>query len=515
MINAADLPNDIDALKALLLARDEKILGLEAQLNTRATEIEHLKLMIAKLRRMQFGRKSEKLDHQIEQLELQLEDLQADEAEGEREMPEADRAPRKKSVRRPLPDHLPRDEKIYAPDAEACPACGGGLGSLGEDVAEQLEYVPASFRVIRHVRPKLACSCCDVIVQAPAPSRPIERGIAGPGLLAHVLVAKFADHLPLYRQAVIYARDGVDLDRALLASWVGAASALLRPLVDAIRRHVLAGAKLHADDTPIPVLAPGNGKTKTARLWTYVRDDRPSGDTTPPAVWFAYTPDRKGIHPQTHLADYEGVLQADAYAGFNALYEDGTIQEAACWAHARRKFYDLHEGRPSALTTEALHRIGELYAIEAKIRGKPPHERQQVRQAEAKPLIDDLERWLRGMLEKLSRKSDTSAAILYALNLWPALARYCDDGQIEIDNSAAERALRGVAIGRRNYLFAGADTGGERAAAIYSLIGTAKLNGVDPEAWLRHVLADIADHPVNRVDEFLPWHCEARLAMPA
>ena len=482
MINAADLPNDIEALKALLLARDEKILGLEAQLNTRATEIEHLKLMIAKLRRMQFGRKSEKLDHQIEQLELQLEDLQADEAEAEREMPEADRAPRKKSVRRPLPDHLPRDEKIYAPDAEACPACGGGLRPLGEDVAEQLEYVPASFRVIRHVRPKLACSCCDAIVQAPAPSRPIERGIAGPGLLAHVLVAKFADHLPLYRQAVIYARDGVDLDRALLASWVGAASALLRPLVDAIRRHVLAGAKLHADDTPIPVLAPGNGKTKTARLWTYVRDDRPSGDTTPPAVWFAYTPDRKGIHPQTHLADYEGVLQADAYAGFNALYEDGTIQEAACWAHARRKFYDLHEARPSALTTEALHRIGELYAIEAKIRGKPPHERQQARQAEAKPLIDDLERWLRGMLEKLSRKSDTSAAIMYALNLWPALARYCDDGMIEIDNSAAERALRGVAIGRRNYLFAGADTGGERAAAIYSLIGTAKLNGCRPRS---------------------------------
>jgi transposase len=511
MINA-DLPNDIDALKALLLARDEKILGLEAQLNTRATEIEHLKLMIAKLRRMQFGRKSEKLDHQIEQLELQLEELQADEADAEREMPEADRAPRKKSVRRPLPDHLSRDEKVYAPDAEACPACGGGLRPLGEDVAEQLEYVPASFRVIRHVRPKLACSCCDAIVQAPAPSRPIERGIAGPGLLAHVLVAKFADHLPLYRQAVIYARDGVDLDRALLASWVGAASALLRPLVDAIRCHVLAGAKLHADDTPIPVLAPGNGKTKTARLWTYVRDDRPSGDATPPAVWFAYTPDRKGIHPATHLADYEGVLQADAYAGFNALYEDGTIQEAACWAHARRKFYDLHEARPSALTTEALQRIGELYAIEAKIRGKPPHERQQARQAEAKPLIDDLGRWLRGMLEKLSRKSDTSAAILYALNLWPALARYCDDGQIEIDNSAAERALRGVAIGRRNYLFAGADTGGERAAAIYSLIGTAKLNGVDPEAWLRHVLAHIADHPVNRVDEFLPWRCAGQVA---
>jgi transposase len=511
MLNLADLPNDIDALKALLLAQQQVVAGLTEQLNTRAVEIEHLKLQIAKLRRMQFGRKSEKLDHQIEQLELQLEDLQADEGEAAREMPAADQAPRKKSVRRPLPDHLPRDEKIYPPPGEACPACGGGLHPLGEDVAEQLEWIPGSFRVIRHTRPKLACKCCDTIVQAPAPSRPIARGIAGPGLLAHVLVAKFADHLPLYRQSVIYAREGVELERALLANWVGAASALLRPLVDAIRRHVLAGSKLHADDTPIPVLAPGNGKTKTARLWTYVRDDSACGDTTPAAVWFAYTPDRKGIHPQTHLANFKGVLQADAYAGFNALYVDGTIQEAACWAHARRKFHDLHAARPSAITTEALRRIAELYVIEAEIRGKPPHERQQVRQQRSRPLLDDFGNWLRATLEKLSRKSDTAAAIQYALNLWPALLRYCDNGIIEIDNSAAERALRGVAIGRRNYLFAGADSGGERAAAIYSLIGTAKLNGVDPEAWLRHVLANIADHPVNRVDDFLPWNCAAQL----
>jgi transposase len=294
MLTAADLPDDIAALKAMLLAserrvqeRDDQVAGLEAQLKTRAAEIEHLKLWIAKLRRMQFGRKSEKMDHQIEQLELQLEDLQADEGEVAKALPETDRAPRNKPVRKPLPEHLPRDEKVHLPAAYACPSCGGGLRFLGEDVAEQLEYVPASFRVIRHMRPKLACGCCDTIVQAPAPSRPIERGIAGPGALAHVLVAKFADHLPLYRQSVIYAREGVDLDRALLASWVGAASALLRPLVDAIRRHVLAATKLHADDTPIQVLAPGNGKTKTARLWTYVRDDRPSGDTAPAAVWFA------------------------------------------------------------------------------------------------------------------------------------------------------------------------------------------------------------------------------------
>ena len=519
MLNHADLPDDIDALKALLLAserrvqeRDERVAGLEAQLNTRAAEIEHLKLQIARLRRMQFGRKSEKLDHQIEQLELQLEDLQADDAEAEREMPVADLAPRQRAPRKPLPDHLPRDEQVHLPPGDACQACGGVLRTLGEDVAEQLEFMPASFRVIRHVRPKLACTCCDAIVQAPAPSRPIARGIAGPGLLAHVLVAKFADHIPLYRQSVIYAREGVELERALLANWVGAASALLRPLVDVIRRHVLAGRKLHADDTPIPVLAPGNGKTKTARLWTYVRDDSASGDTTPAAVWFAYTPDRKGIHPQTHLAHFSGVLQADAYAGFNALYLDGTIQEAACWAHARRKFYDLHVTRPSAITTEALRRIAELYGIEAEIRGKPPHERQLARQLRARPLLDDFGGWLRATLEKLSRKSDTAAAIQYALNLWPALLRYCDDGIIEIDNSAAERALRGVAIGRRNYLFAGADSGGERAAAIYSLIGTAKLNSVDPEAWLRHVLAHIAEHPVNRVADFLPWNCAAQLA---
>jgi hypothetical protein len=320
-----------------------------------------------------------------------------------------------------------------------------------------------------------------------------------------------ATRLPLYRQSAIYAREGVDLDRALLADWVGASSALFEPLVEAIRRHVMAGAKLHADDTPVPVLAPGNGKTKTGRLWTYVRDDRPAASTVPPAAWFAYTPDRKGEHPQAHLKKFAGTLQADAYAGFNAIYETGGIREAACWAHARRKFYDLHVARPSTITAEALRRIAELYAVETPIRGKPPDERRRIRGQQAKPLLADFESWLKATIGRLSKKSDTSAAILYALNRWAALTRYCDDGAIEIDNSAAERALRGVALGRRNYLFAGADSGGERAAAIYTLVETAKLNGIDPEAYLRYVLGRIGDHPINRVEELLPWHVAADL----
>ena len=518
MSSPAPLPDDIAALKAMIAQRDAAlaqqdlvVTELREQLSTRAAEIDHLKLWIAKLQRLQFGRKSEKLDIQIAQLELRLEDLQADEGQSASTAQRQGRPSRPPPQRKPLPPHLPRDEQVHAPAAQACPSCGGKLKPLGEDVSEQLEYVPASFRVIRHVRPKLACCCCDCIVQAAAPSRPVERGLPGPGLLAHVLVAKFCDHLPLYRQSAIYAREGVALSRALLADWIGACSDLLTPLVEAIGRHVMAADKLHADDTPLPVLAPGLGKTKTGRLWTYVRDDRPSGSKQPPAVWFAYTPDRKGIHPQEHLKRFTGILQADAYAGFGALYDGGGVTEAACWAHARRKFYDLHVARPSAVTQEALERIGALYAIEARIRGKPPHERRQVRQAESRPLLDAFETWLRTTMATLSRKSDTAAAILYALNRWQAFTRYCDDGRIEIDNSAAERALRGVALGRRNYLFAGADSGGERAAAMYALIGTAKLNGIEPQAYLRHVLERIAEHPINRIDELLPWNVAGEL----
>ena len=345
-----------------------------------------------------------------------------------------------KPARRPLPESLPRTTETHAPRHTACPDCGGKLRALGEDVAEVLEYVPGHFEVIRLVRPKLSCTACERIVQEPAPSRPIDRGLAGPGLLAHVIVSKYADHLPLYRQSEIYAREGIDLDRSTLAGWVGGVTRTLEPLVEALRRYVMSTGKLHGDDTPVPVLAPGNGKTKTGRLWTYVRDDRPAGDQAAPAVWFAYSPDRKGDHPEQHLSGFRGTLQADGYAGFNRIYEKGLVAEAACWAHVRRKFFDIHQAHASPLAAEAIARIGQLYAIETEIRGRAPDERRKIRQSRSRPLLDSLHEWFESNLAKLSAKSETASAIRYALARWSVLMRFCDDGRLEIDNNAAYTA---------------------------------------------------------------------------
>ncbi|MCC6430334.1 MAG: IS66 family transposase [Gemmatimonadaceae bacterium] len=508
MPQRVDLTDDIERLKRLIDAAHEETAAVRAALIAEQLLNEKLRFQIAVLKRARYGRSSEQLDGQIAQLELTLEDLEASVAA----LPVSLRlaaTPVARPARRPLPAQLPREEIVHASPC-ACPACGGALRAAGEDVAEMLEWVPGRYKVLRHVRPKFACARCETLVQAPAPARPIARGLAGPGLLAHVLVGKYADHLPLYRQSQIFARDGIDLDRSTLADWVGGVSTLCAPLIDALARYVLGAEKLHADDTPVPVLCPGRGTTRQGRLWTYVRDDRPAASVEPPAVWFQYSPDRKGEHPQEHLASFAGVLQADAYAGFDRLY-GARIQEAACWAHVRRKFYDLQVAHASPIAAVALERIGRLYAVEAEVRGRPPDERRRVRQARAGPELASLHAWLHTALTTVSKKSDLAVAIRYALSRWTALTRYRDDGRVEIDNNAAERSLRAVALGRKNWLFAGSNDGGERAAAIYSLLGTAQLNGLNIEAYLRHVLERLPEHPINRVEELLPWNVAAQL----
>jgi transposase len=522
----ASLPSDPDELRAfaamLQAALEEQELTLAAsaaEIHAKALHIEKLKMQLAVLRRARFGRSSEKLDRSIEQLELQISEIEEGQAETEARteatvdpaLPAAGRR-RMPGTRKPLPDHLPREDVVHAP-ACACPGCGGTVFSrIGQDEREVLEYVPSFFKRVVHIRPKLSCRACETIVQAPMPSLPIERGRPGPALLAHVLVSKYCDHLPLHRQSDIYTRAGVEIDRSVMADWVGRMAFLLAPLVEAIGRHVRAGPTLHADDTPVPVLAPGLGQTKTGRLWVAVRDERTWASTAPPAAFYHYSPDRRGEHAKALLDTCRGFLHADAYSGFGALYKPkptGTaprLVEVACWAHARRYLYEIHVGAGSAVATTALEHIGDLFAIEREIRGRGPEERLAVRQARSVPILEVLRRLLDDALARGSAKSKLADAIRYSTTRWEALTRYTTDGRLEMSNNAAERAIRPLAIGRKNWTFAGSDAGGQRAAAMYTLIETAKMNGLDPEAWLADVIVRIADHPISRIDELLPWN---------
>lgn len=538
MLDARDLPNDVDHLKRLVLEHRSRV---QAQ----QLEIERLKIQLARLRRWKFGRSSEQLDLQIAQIELTLQALQAVAPQADTTAAPAPAAPekapasreRRHPVRRALPEYLPRETVLHvSPEVRngcTCVQCGGKLRKLSQDVAEMLEFVPGYFKVIRHVREKHSCVDCAGIVQAPAPSRPIERGLPGPGLLAHVVAGKYCYHQPLYRQSEVYGYAGVPIDRSTLTHWVGTASALVNPLVQAIRRHVLGGEQLHADDTPLPVLDPGRGRTKTGYLWTYVRDERSWGSASAPAVWFEYSPNRKGEHPRRHLRDFRGVVHSDAYCGLNEVFgyfasgkstnrSDARagpprLTRSLCWAHVRRKLYDLYVALNSPIAREGIDRIGELYGIEREIRGLPPQERHRERQERAAPLLEALHGWFMSTLAQLPRKSELAKAIRYAVKPehWSALVYYCTDGQVEIDNNAAERSLRTVALGRRSYLFAGSDAGGERAAAMYSLIGSCKLNKIDPESYLRYIFERIADHPINRIDELLPWNVTLSQSEPA
>jgi len=512
---AADTaPDEIDALRAALA--EEQLARCEAEARASSAEamVAHLKLLVARLKHDRFGASSERSRKLLDQMELQLEELQAaasedaaavggDATEGAKRGGFA----RRKPVRAPLPAHLPR-ERVVIPVPTECPCCGGKLAKLGEDVTETLEVVPRQWKVIQTVREKFSCRACETISQPPAPFHPIARGRAGPNLLAMILEAKFGQHLPLNRQSGVYAREGIELDVSTLADWVGACTATLAPLVTLIEAHVMAGQRIHGDDTTVPVLA--RGKTVTGRAWVYVRDDRPFAGPAPPAAVFYYSRDRSAVHPNRHLAGYAGVLQADAYAGFNALYEEGRkpgpIIEAGCWAHSRRKLFELAEVAGAPLAVEAVRRIDAIFDVERTINGLPAEQRLAIRQKHMVPLVAELEIWMRGVRIKTSRHADVAKAMDYMLRRWETFSRFLSDGRICLTNNVAERALRGIALGRKSWLFAGSDRGGERAAAMYSLIITAKLNEVDPRAWLADVLARISDHPAARLHELLPWN---------
>jgi transposase len=519
-INA--LPDDVAGLKRLVVEHHAASQAKDVQLRERDQQIEHLKFQLAKLRRARFGQSSEQMGSG--QLPLTLEELKAAVAEAERAVATiatAEAAKDQPVRRKKLPEHFEHIDNLIAPAQCACPDCGGELKDLGEpDEAEVLNVKTVTFTVTRHIRPKKRCAKCSCIVQAPAPSRPIERSFAGASLLALVLTWKYGFHLPLYRQCQIFAHAGMTLSRTTLMQWVGASSQLLGPLVAALAKHVLSAPNLHADDTPIKVLAPGSGKTKRGHLWTYVRDGTAWGSTDPPAVWYQYSPSWHGRYPQKHLASFTGKLQVDAYAGFEPLFlptKPGVaarIEEISCMSHARRHFYEVHVALDSPLAKEALERMGGLYQIEDHIRGSSPAQRLAARQRYAVPLLSALQSWMIESLSQVERKSEIAEAFRYSLNRWDALCRYTQDGRLEIDNNIAERSIRGIGTGRRNYLFFGSDTGGERAAIIYSLVETCKLNHIDPQRYLHYVLERIADHPINRIEELLPWNVVEQMNQP-
>jgi|TARA_R100000501_G_C2622658_1_gene115849 transposase len=492
--------------------KDARIAELEAALAARDTLIETLRFQLSQLKRMTFGQSSEKLARQVEQLELALEELEGEAAVADVATTTVPTGNDRPAPIRQLPDHLPRIDRRIEPEAGSCtcPECGGALHPLAEDSDEMLDVAPVQWRVIRTVRPKYSCRSCEKVVQAPAPVKAVARGKASFATLAHVVASKFDHHLPLYRQAEMMSAQGIDIDRSTLAGWAGQAAALLDPIVARIREEGLKASKVHADDTPVPMLVPGKGKTAQARLWTYVVDDRPSGAAGPALVWYRFTPDRSGVHPQTELRHFTGLLQADGYAGFDKLYATGRIREVACWAHFRRKIFENHQTSPTPLTADLLERIARLYRVEEEIRGRLPDVRRRHRHERSKPEIEELRVVIDDALRRLSPKSSMAKALAYGRKRWVALTRFLDEGVAEIDNNIAERAMRSVAIGRKNWLFAGSKAGGERAAAIYSVIETCKLNGIEPQAYIADVIGKIAGGwPASRWDDLMPWNWTA------
>jgi transposase len=529
-------PPDIDALKRALAAAEARARRAEAEASNAEAIIAALKLMVEKLRRELYGQRSERKARLLDQLELQLEELEASATEDELAAEQAaaktskvEAFTRRRPSRKPFPAHLPR-ERVVVPAPEVCGGCGSDrLAKLGEDVTETLEVIPRQWKVIQTVREKFTCRDCEAISQTPAPFHVTPRGWAGPSLLAMILFEKYGQHQPLNRQSERYAREGVELSLSTLADQVGACAAVLRPLHELIAAHVLAAERIHGDDTTVPVLA--KTKTDTARAWVYVRDDQPFGGPDPPAALFHYSRDRSGKHPETHLTDFGGILQGDAYAGYNGLFKPGRLPcpltEALCWAHARRKFFVLADiaaaakrraktGKQGAIISplafEAVQRIDALFDIEREINGLSAEQRLAVRVERSAPVLAELEAWMRAERARLSRHAPVAKAMDYMLKRWPRFARFLEDGRICLTNNAAERALRGIALGRKSWLFAGSDRGGERAALMYSLIVTAKMNDVDPQAWLADVLARIAEQPARRLDELLPWNWKAAQA---